>query len=594
MTMENPEVKQKIDRTKVEKVVRVNGKEIQAQLDTGSDITILQMGAYKKLQLPRYTKINYEFEGVGTKNQTIGYVALDIEIDNQLFREIVYLIRNQETIPEMLIGLSLINQTELTMTSKGITIKKATQEKRTENPIQEVQQVKAKNESKKPIEDTLKMPNKSNEWNKLPFMIATINSKYDEYPEVKHIANAKIRNEVQHMIHSYKPQKVKESPIKLKLILTNETPIYQHARRLPIKQKEILEQQVKDWLKEGIIQPSSSDFAVPVVPVPKKNGSLRICVDYRPINKNLIKDRFPLPIIEDQIDALQEARIFTTIDLKNGYFHIPVEETSRKYTSFITSSGQYEFLRTPFGLSTCPAVFQRFINTIFSKLIYDGTILTYLDDIIIPSRTEEEGLEKFQTVLTIARDYGLEINWKKSSMMKRKIDFLGYNIQNGTIHVSESKTKDIQKYREPETQKQVQQFLRFTNYFRRFIENYAMIAKPLSDLIRKDSKFIFDNEQRQAFQKLKKLVMEHPILRLYKYGLETEVHTDASKFTLAAILFQRNPDDNQLHPIQYMSTKTSPTVNELIIYKKGAWRGRRENDTSLFQIDQLQKKGGEM
>lgn len=318
-----------------------------------------------------------------------------------------------------------------------------------------------------------------------------------------------------------------------------------------------------------------------MVVVPKKDGTKRICVDYRPINRKIIKDRYPLPLIEDQIDALQGARVYSTLDLANGFFHVPVSPESTKYTAFITSSGQYEFLKAPFGLCLCPPVFQRFINTIFSQLIDDGTVIPYMDDIVIPAKNEEEALDKLKRVLQLASEYGLNIKWKKCSLLQKRIEFLGQEIENGTIRSSPTKTNVVKNYKEPTTVKEVQKFLGLAGYFRKFIEGFAMIAKPLSDLLRQNHPFQFGLEQRLAFQKLKKCITQRPVLTIFEYGLETEVHTDASKVNLAAVLLQRSKEDNEMHPVRYLSSKTSKeqekwTSYELeilaVVYALSQWR----------------------
>lgn len=301
-------------------------------------------------------------------------------------------------------------------------------------------------------------------------------------PELSHIQNPEIRREVKQLIAAYRPKPIKTSPIQLKITLSDDRPIHQRARRLAQPEKETVETQIKEWLRNGIIQNSSSDYAVPVVVVAKKDGSKRVCVDYRPINKRIIKDRYPLPNIDEQIDALQGARIYTTLDLENGFFHIPVAEDSRKYTSFITTSGQYEFLKAPFGLCLCPPVFQRFINTIFAKLIDEGVMLVYMDDMIIPAINEQEALIKLKRVLQVAEQFNLNIKWKKCEIMQTKIEFLGFEIEKGTIRASSHKTRAVTNYQKPRTTKEIQRFLGLTGYFRRFIRDYALI--PMGNSLR--------------------------------------------------------------------------------------------------------------
>lgn len=207
---------------------------------------------------------------------------------------------------------------------------------------------------------------------------------------------------VMNMISEYKPNKTHETDVKMTIILKDDEPVYQKARRLSQYEKDIVNAQVDEWKKEGIIRESISDFASPVVLVKKKNDSRRLCMDYRMLNKKIIKDRYPLPLIEDQVDRLQNARVFSTIDLKNGFFHVRMDEASVKYTSFIVPDGQYEFLRVPFGLCNSPAVFQKFINTVYKDLIKQKIVSVYMDDLIVLSTDEDEGLKNLKIVLDTA------------------------------------------------------------------------------------------------------------------------------------------------------------------------------------------------
>ncbi|GFS99477.1 retrovirus-related Pol polyprotein from transposon 297 [Trichonephila clavipes] len=180
--------------------------------------------------------------------------------------------------------------------------------------------------------------------------------------------------------------------------------------------------------------------------VKKKDGKSRVCIDYRRLNRKLIKDNYPLPLIDDILDCLQNAKIFTTLDLKNGFFHVAVNERSRKFTSFVTHDGQYQFRRMSFGLSTCPSTFMRYINAIFRHLILKSIVLPYMDDFIIPAANESQALEYLKIVLQVACDYGLEINFKKCQFLHNTIEFLGHIIENGRLFPSPSKTKAVINY----------------------------------------------------------------------------------------------------------------------------------------------------
>jgi len=168
--------------------------------------------------------------------------------------------------------------------------------------------------------------------------------------------------------------------------------------------------EINKWLSKGIIQTSCSDYASPIVLVKKKDGSTRICVDFRKLNEKIIKVRYPLPIIENQIDRLRGAKIFSTIDLQNGFFHVPVAKESRKYTAFIILNGRYEFLRMSFGLCLAPAYFQKYVNAIFADLMARNIVTIYMDDLIIPSVDYKKRIQYLKEVLKVASSHGLKIN----------------------------------------------------------------------------------------------------------------------------------------------------------------------------------------
>lgn len=197
--------------------------------------------------------------------------------------------------------------------------------------------------------------------------------------DTMHKENCRFENieappEIKQIIRDYDPQPKKFAKTELKIVLTDEEPINQRPRRLPVQEAKEVNQEVQRLLDEGVIVPSASEYASPIVPVRRKDGSLRLCVDYRRINRKTIKDRFPLPVIEDQLDKLRDATIFSLVDLRNGFHHITVHPNSRKYTAFITQEAQYEYVKMPFGLSNGPAVFQRFICEIFKELVRLGII----------------------------------------------------------------------------------------------------------------------------------------------------------------------------------------------------------------------------
>ncbi|GFT20911.1 retrovirus-related Pol polyprotein from transposon gypsy [Trichonephila clavipes] len=178
-------------------------------------------------------------------------------------------------------------------------------------------------------------------------------------------------------------------------------PIFYKPRRLLFAERDIVDAQGDEWVKSGIVEPCSSPYASQVVVVKKKDWKSRVCINYRRLNRKLIKDNYPLPLIDDILDCLQNAKIFTTLDLKNGFFFVAINERSRKFTSFVTHNGQYQFRRMPFGLSTCPFTFMRYINAYFRHLISKSIVLPYMDDVVIPAANESQVLEYLKIVLEI-------------------------------------------------------------------------------------------------------------------------------------------------------------------------------------------------
>ncbi|GFW16498.1 hypothetical protein TNCV_2351221 [Trichonephila clavipes] len=315
------------------------------------------------------------------------------------------------------------------------------------------------------------------------------------------------RNDVKALLVSYRPNKIKTTDIELSITVTDDKPIYHSPRRLPFTERDIVDKQIDEWTQNDIIEPCSSAYASQVLVVRKKDGSPRVCNDFRKLNRVLVKDHYPLPLIEDILDKLQDTRVFSTIDL----------------------------------------------------LFAQGIVLPYMDDIVILAKNESEAIDRLKKVLKVSSDYGLEINFDKCLFLHRKIEFLGHIIENNKLFPSPSKTKSVVNYPEPKTTKEVQRFLGLTGYFRKFIPAFFVIAKPLSDLLRKDTPFNFDVKQKASFDELKRLLCQKSVLGIYRQNCETEIHTDASIDGLSAVLLQRSPDDNSLHPIYYMSRKTSET-----------------------------------
>ena len=515
------------------KTVNILGREVEALVDTGSDLTLMCKSEYAQIGSPLLRPTEARFKGVGSPAHTaLGEFQTEITVDGHRFPVLVRVVANGLSRQRLLIGADFLELRSFRGEKGAIYFDRD--------------------------ENDENMPE-----------ILQINVLDEDVPkaDLSHIKNVDAKRKIATWINEYEPDKAVETSVTMKLVLSDDDPVYQKARRLAVNERNIVNTQIEEWISRGIARPSSSDYASPIVLVKKKDDSYRLCVDYRLLNKKIIRDRYPLPLIEDQLDRLQAARVFSTLDLKNGFFHVPVDSSSIRYTAFIVPDGQFEFLRMPFGLCNSPSVFQRYVNAIFRDALRDGNVLAYMDDLIILSESCEDGLIRLKYVLEIASKAGLEINWGKCRFLTRRVEFLGHIIENGTVKPSERKTEAVRRFAEPVDTRQVQAFLGLTGYFRKFIADYSRIARPLSNLLRSGVKFSFDRAEREAFNSLKTSLSQQPILNLYRIGAETELHTDASKYGYGAILLQRNGEDGQLHPIYFASGKTTPAEEKYSSYE---------------------------
>lgn len=342
--------------------------------------------------------------------------------------------------------------------------------------------------------------------------------------------------------------------ISMKIELNTEKPVCYRPYRLSLAEKEIVRDKIDDLVHNKIIQESSSEFSSPIILVKKKTGDYRLCVDYRKLNSATIKDKYPLPIIEDQIEKLTGKRYFTSLDLSQGFYQIPMDKDSVPKTGFVTPEGHYEFLRVPFGLANSPCVFQRLMDKILGPLRFNK-VLPYIDDLLIPSTTEEEGLEVLKQVLQILRESKLTLNIEKCTFLQTQVDYLGYDISGDGIRPAQRKIEAVTKYKEPTNIHELRMFLGLTSYFRKFVKNYALITHDLYKLLKKDYSWNWDDAQQTAFDNLKHILTERPVLAVHDPQAETEVHTDASSKGIAGILFQKQA--GSLRPIAFFSRKTS-------------------------------------
>ncbi|KAJ1041985.1 hypothetical protein NDA10_000691 [Ustilago hordei] len=334
------------------------------------------------------------------------------------------------------------------------------------------------------------------------------------------------------------------------------------------KEMSELRRYLDENLKKGFIRPSKSPAQSPVLFVPKKDGGLRLCVDYRGLNEITVKNRAPLPLIEEQLFLLRRARIYTKLDLRAAYNLIRIAKGDEWKTAFGTQLGLYEYLVMPFGLANAPAHFQSFINDIFRDII-GIYVVVYLDDFLIFSDTEEAHVKHVTEVLTRLRSNRLFAKLSKCEFHTKTVEFLGYIIKPTGIEMDPEKVCTVKEWPMLESIHDIQRFLGFANFYRRFIAHFARIAKPLTALVKpieRFKKFELPEEAQQAFHKLIQAFTSAGVLQHFDYHLPTRLETDASDFAIAGVLKQEH--EGRWHPVAFYSRKMSSAEKNYEIHDK--------------------------
>ena len=359
--------------------------------------------------------------------------------------------------------------------------------------------------------------------------------------------------------------------------LNSNVPFKERHRFIPHSMVEEVRKHLREMLDLQVIRKSHSPYASNVVLVKKKDGSLRFCIDLRKLNNITVKDSYNLPRIDDTLDAIQGAKWFSTLDLKSGYWQVEIAEGDKHKTAFsVGNLGFFEFNRMPFGLTNAPATFQRLMETCMGDLYLDYCLI-YLDDVVIFSKTYEEHLERLDAVFKRLHAAGLKVNNKKCHFFKHRIKYLGHIVSQDGISTDPDKIEAVKSWPIPKDVKDLQRFLGFVGYYRRFIKNFAKVAQPLHKLLQGSSKhtskrrhrspfpFEWGEDQQNSFEKLIELCTSSPVLAYADYSKPFVLHTDASRDGLGAVLYQGFEDG--LKVIAYASRSVTKSEKNYPAHK---------------------------
>ncbi|KAL0540334.1 hypothetical protein IC582_024569 [Cucumis melo] len=308
-------------------------------------------------------------------------------------------------------------------------------------------------------------------------------------------------------------------------------------RMAPAELKE-LKVQLQELLDKGFIRPSVSPWGAPVLFVKKKDGSMRLCIDYRELNKVTVKNRYPLPRIDDLFDQLQGATVFSKIDLRSGYHQLRIKDEDIPKTAFRSRYGHYEFIVMSFGLTNAPAVFMDLMNRVFREFL-DTFVIVFIDDILIYSKTEAEHEEHLRMILQTLRDNKLYAKFSKCEFWLKQVSFLGHVVSKAGVSVDPAKIEAVTGWTRPSTVSEVRSFLGLAGYYRRFVENFSRIATPLTQLTRKGVPFVWSKACEDSFQTLKQKLVTAPVLTVPDGSGSFVIYSDASKKGLGCVLMQQ-------------------------------------------------------
>lgn len=391
-------------------------------------------------------------------------------------------------------------------------------------------------------------------------------------PELKNFpGNLYQRQRVENLLQEYADVFYQEGEvlgvtptIQHRIIMEDQTPIAQAYRRIPPYLWTELKDHLQDLLQKGIITESQSDFASPIVIVRKKSGEMRMCVDYRKLNQRVRRDAYPLPRIEETLDAMNGAQYFSTLDLTAAYNQIEVDPRDQHVTAFTTPLGLYEYTRMPFGLSNSPATFQRLMGRVFRDDML-RILLCYLDDLLIYSKSIEEQIERLEVAFTRLRQHNLKLEPKKCQLFCTTVKFLGHVLTPQGVQTDPDKIIAVAEWPRPLNLHELRQFMGLASYYRRFVKGFAKVAAPLYRLVGDMSKGRkkagigdrWQDEHEQAFQQIKSRLTQTPTLGYPDFSLPLTVEIDASQEGLGAILSQKQGKETKI--IAFASRTLKPS-----------------------------------
>lgn len=507
-----------------------NGCESNVLIDSGSPTSLIQNQIVQQLELRKYRAPPLQFKGAVSEDIafTNNAVTLRFEYQQNCYEVAAY-VTEDISVP-VIVGNPIIEEHPELITTTG-------DNDYHKDTTLEIAFIDTENLKRK-LDNTDE------------FWVLQVNEIVEATADTLHVLPKWLRNKYKEIIRNDLPTKKKQAEDmvqhEVNLKTDGRLPHLQPYRLTP-KTEKILQAIIKDLLEKRFITPSTSPCSSPIVLVKKKDGSYRMCVDYRRLNEATIKDPFPLPHIESLLTKIGDAKVFSTLDLHSGYHQIPMRQEDKYKTAFVTPNGKYEYTVMPFGLVNAPSTFARYMADLFRDLPF---VCVYLDDILIFSGTIEEHWHNLDITLGRLANQNLIVKQRKCQFAQRKVEFLGYVIEPNGIRPVQAKCEAIKRFPSPNNVKMAQRFLGMINYYRKFIPGCSRLARPITEFIMKKAEW--NEPQEKAFQDLKRYLMKEPVLVPYKENGQYRLTTDASTEGIGAVL-EEIDGKNVIGTVSYFS-----------------------------------------
>lgn len=513
--------------------------------DSGSNVSLInsKLLRFKKQGHNVYKNANLITIN-GVKN-TKGFTTIKIKIFN-IEKEIgVYVVEGINFKYDFLIGLDIIKEFKL-IQDENLEITQRSQENKTEE--------------EKHFEHYIKRSTNKEDLNIVNF---NEHIKDEEFKmDLSHLNNEQICD-INKLINKYKASFAKDKydigtvkDYEAHIDLLVDTYCNKRPYRCSLEDKLEIEEQVSKLLERDLIEQSYSPFAAPVTLAFKKedNKKTRLCIDFRDLNKIVVPQAQPFPLIEDLVTKTRNCKYFSTLDINSAFWSIPLRVEDRKKTAFVTQEGHYQWTCLPFGLKTSPAIFQRILSNILKKYKLKDFAVNFIDDILICSKSYADHISHLSQLLEAIQKEGFRLKFTKCRFATNSVKYLGHVIENNTVRPLRDNLISIKEFPTPKNLKNIRQLLGKVNFYREFIPNSSTILEPLHKLLRKNQQFIWSNDCQKAFEKIKQLLCSQPILEIFDQDLPINIYTDASIEGIGAVFKQIQPDGKE-NPVAYFSKK---------------------------------------